>query len=245
MPALSATQISQVKQVLLEKARTYHHHTQLRLTKKEFISAVIAPDVLPLLQQVQEMVQLPDSTNAFMYVTTDDGCKYPLAVTIGGSGLGIPLPKDVRRGLKPTCPPEVKAKVMKWVDDRLQAGRMFGDVFDSLGYLAYACGDARAMTLTLPCLPMLVAGIGTKTADKSVKRLTNLRGTGALPSLKPEIRQRLQAGAALVNSIALFKDAPDPNVGNDVFCFMANQSHTMVTSRSQSIFDENFPQSIL
>lgn len=200
---------------------TFFGKMPLMLDPDEFIAAFINPEHIDKLKEVQEIVGLGTPTWTRTTGTSSSGSTFSLYATFGG-GAPVVLPRYVSAGLQPTCPDPVRQKITAWLDERVRFGDMFGDVRDALTWLNAQCADAEAMALLLPCLPTIMGRLSDDSNSKAVKRarkLTSIKSFGALPKLPVKVKQRMQEISAVVNSITLMLDAPDPELDRGHACF--------------------------
>lgn len=189
--------------------------TQLVLSADEFISAFINPEHIETLHKVRELVGNVGMNSTHTKFDTSDGLKCVLSLSFSGWP-PITMPQYVRLGVQPTCPFEVRERIAAWVDERYRLGCAFGDALDALYYLNTTCGDAKAMSLMLPCLPTIMAGVSEDGDNKTVKRarkITAAKSFGKLPALPVIIKQRLIEVSAIVNATSLVDGAPDITTG--------------------------------
>lgn len=212
MAVYSYRMIESFRSSLNSMAATLFSKTPLVLGADEFLAAFVAPDHIPMLKQVEEICRPTITTYAATTLFTEDGGRLIAPIVFVGKAPVI-LPEYVRHGMQPTCPQEIKDKVTAWVAERVNFGYAFGDVNDALGYLNDTCGDVEAMSLMLPCLPSIMAGLSTDGDNKAVKRaqkLTSIKRFGKLPRIPRQVTQRLSEASALVNAVTLMQDASPP-----------------------------------
>jgi hypothetical protein len=221
-------------------ASTMFSKTPLILGGGEFLEAFVDPNHVPMLKQVEEICSPPNTTWAHTSLQTEDGESLDMQVQFIGKAPVI-LPQYIRHGLQPTCPQHLKDKINAWVTERVNFGRAFGDAQDAIVYLNESCGDVEAMSLMLPCLPAIMAGISNDGDSKVVKRaqkLTTLKRVGKLPRLPRQVTQRLAEASALVSIVTLTQDAPMPAVVRYDAHFTVKN---MVNSRRVNIFHHESP----
>ena len=192
----------------------FFNKTAMILEPEEFITAFINPDHIDKLKEVQELVGLSTQTWARPIVACSKGDSFYMYLSFSG-GAPVIVPQYIQNGLQPTCDPAVREKILGWLDERVRFGDMFGDVKDALNWLNETCNDAEAMTLLLPCLPTIMGQMSSDGDSKTTKRarkLTTIKSFGALPKLPVQVKQRLQEISAVVNSITLMLDVPEPEV---------------------------------
>ena len=214
MTVYSYRMLDLLKTSLENMAATLFSKTPLILGADEFLAAFVDPNHIPVLKQVEELCRPQTAAQATTILHTDDGEPLNMQIQFIGAAPVI-LPQYVRHGLQPTCPQEIKDKVTSWVAERVNFGRAFGDAQDAITYLNDNCGDVEAMSLMLPCLPSIMAGISTDGDSKTVKRaqkLTAIKRFGKLPRIPRAVTARLAEASALVNAVTLMQDAPMPTL---------------------------------
>lgn len=212
MPVYSYRMIQSLTDSLGTMATTLFSKTPLILSGDEFLAAFVDPEHLSMLKQVHEICRPTVPSYASTVFFAEGGETLQMQIAFAGNAPVI-LPQYIGHGLQATCPQEIKAKVDAWLAERISFGRAFGDAQDAIGYLNDNCGDVEAMTLMLPCLPSVMAGISTDGDSKVVKRaqkLTSLKRVGKLPRIPREVTQRLAEASAIVNATTLMQDAPMP-----------------------------------
>lgn len=189
--------------------------TQLVLSPDEFIRAFINPEHVETLHKVRELVGFAGLNAVTAKVTDFAGLNFSLQISFHGYP-PITLPQYIKHGLQPTCPPELRERIVAWLEERYGLGCAFGDALDALYYLNLTCGDAKAMSLMLPCLPTIMAGVSEDGDNKTVKRarkITAAKSFGKLPALPVTVKQRLIEVSAIVNATSLVDGAPGVTTG--------------------------------
>lgn len=211
MSVISIRTLDTYEAALRELAEKFFSKTRLFLSGDEFVSAFINPDHISKLSEVQTLVGRLG--NAYTETTFSDGegRHFKTMISFVSSAPTI-LPLYIAGGMQPTAPKAVNDKIMAWVTDRVKFGFAFGDAIDAMRNLNESCGDLRAMSVMLPCLPTIMGQVSTDGDNKTIKRarkLSDQRSYGTLPKLPVNIKQRLLEVSALVNSVTLMLDAPD------------------------------------
>ena len=209
MTVFSSRISAQLKESVIALGVKMFSHSPLMLTGDEFIAAMIDPDHVSKLKEVQELVGHfgNSSTSLTFAIDQAGGATIHLYVQFIGKP-PIILPHYAKR-LQPTCPDNIIGKINAWADERYRLGCMFGYAIDAIDYLNEECGDARAMKLMLPALVTIMASNSDWEEDRMVKRgkkLNEAKGFGSLPRLTPDQRQRLKDVSALINVAAMLKD---------------------------------------
>lgn len=203
--------ISDIEYNVRQVAEMFFARTKLVLSPSEFIAAFINPEHIEKLRDVQELVGFVGQNSMGTTLASTTGSRYSVALTFTGNA-PIIIPQYAGQGLQPTCPPDVLAKIVGWLDERTRFGNAFGDVMDAVSMLNEQCGDAAAMRVMLPCLPTIMASLHSSDDDtntKRAKKVAQAKKFGSLPRLPQSIKQRLLEISAIVNSTALVKDAPE------------------------------------
>lgn len=211
MTVYSARIMTDIQASLMSMASIMFAQTQLVLTADEFTSAYIAPDHVPKLKEMEQLVGFVGSTSMYTDGQTSTGVSMRLYFTFK-SHPPIILPRYTASGMQPSCPEGVRSKITEWVDERYRLGCIFGDAIDALDYLNRHCGDARAMQLMLPALVTIMAKNSNFEEDRMVKRAKKLNdrsGFGTLPRMTPANRQRLKEVSAVINMAAMLPDNRD------------------------------------
>lgn len=214
MPVYSYRMINLLETSLTSLSSMMFSKTPLVLSGDEFLAAFVDPEHIPMLKQVQEICKPTVSSYGNTVFFAPDGETINMQIQFAGTAPVI-LPQYVRHGLQPSCPQDIKDRIDAWVAERLNFGRAFGDAKDAIAYLNDTCGDVEAMTLMLPCLPTIMAGISTDGDSKTVKRaqkLTSIKRFGKLPRIPRRVTQRLAEVSAIVNATTLMSDAAAPGV---------------------------------
>lgn len=192
-------------------AEMFFARTRLVITPDEFVAAFIDPEHVGKLREVQELVGFTGQNSIQTTVQSTAGGRYTVYLTFGGNA-PIIIPQYAGKGLQPTCPDDVRAKIVGWVDERVRFGEAFGDAYDAVNLLNENCGDAAAMRVMLPCLPTVMAAQSADQDHRTVKRAKRVAESkrfGSLPRLPQSVKQRLIDISAVVNSVAMVKDAPE------------------------------------
>ena len=214
MAVYSHRMISLLTTSLETMANTMFSKSSLVISGDEFLAAFVDPSHLSMLREVQQMCKPSLSSSAATVFHAESGETVNLAIQFGGVAPVI-LPQYVSHGFQPTCPQDIRDRFSTWINERLNFGMAFGDAWDAIEYLNDTCGDVEAMTLLLPCIPSIMAGITTDSESKTVKRaqkLASINRFGKLPRLPRQVTQRLAEVSALVNAVTLMQDAPDPSL---------------------------------
>ena len=190
---------------------TYFERMPLILSPEDFIAAFINPEHVEKLKDVEELVGRI-GRDAFEASISTGPHNLRTRVFFGAKA-PIILPRYVSRGLQPTCPDNVRAKIDHWAAERISAGFAFGDIHDGINYLNEVSQDVRAMAMMIPCLPLIMASISddeeAKTTIKA-RKLANDKSFGKLPRLPREVRDRLREASSIVNSVTLLSEAQVP-----------------------------------
>jgi hypothetical protein len=210
MSVVSWKTLSLYSDALKALAENFYIRTALRLTGEEFVSAFINPDHIDKLREVQALVGYVGTSTINSSLITTDGHSLAVHMAFVGSS-PVSLPRYVSYGIQKSCPEPVKEKLTGWTDERVRIGTAIGDVLDAITHLNDQCGDLRAMSIMLPCLPTIMAQVSDDADNKTVKRARKLAGQkafGSLPKLPMATKQRLLEASALVNAMTLTLDAP-------------------------------------
>lgn len=214
MPVFNARTVSEILDSTRRLVEMFFSRTNLVLTPEEFVSAFVYPDHIDKLREVQDLVGFVGQSSLNTRLESSKGFRY--AAHIGFVGPApIIIPQYARQGLSPHCPDDVRAKITAWADERARFGEAFGDALDAVHYLSDTCGDAPAMRVVLPCLPTLMAAMASDSDERTInraKKVTESKKFGYLPRLPQAAKQRLLDISAMINSAALVKDAPMPEV---------------------------------
>lgn len=218
-------------------ADTFFCRMPLILTPDEFIAGFIAPEHVPTLREVEELVgHIGTSGTSQSYHV--EGMRTLDVIVAFGQRAPIILPRYVSSGFQPTCPDEVRQKVLAWVKERVEFGYAFGDAYDALNELNEICADTRAMAAMLPCFTAIMAGISDDSEAKTTKRAQHLsqnKSVGRLPRLPRQVKDRLLEVSAIVNSVSLMKDAPIPETPKH-HARLAHNQHAPANGERQNIF---------
>lgn len=187
----------------------------LILTADEFITGFIDPEHVPILKQTEEICGRIGVTSATAIdARTLKQHAMPLTLSFHGEA-PIIIPNYVAHGLRPTAPDTLHKKLQDWVEERWDYGCMFGDVLDALEFLNLVCAEAKAMTVMVPILPTLMRNI-TVEADsrtsKRARRLSEMKGVNALPSLPRTVTKRVHDACHLMTAANLIESLPTPKL---------------------------------
>lgn len=211
MSVISPRTLDTYVDALTALAGKFFSKTQLILSGDEFVSAFINPDHVAKLAEVQALVGYVGTSYIDTMISDSEGRHFKTTVGFVSNAPMI-LPRYIANGMQPTVPAAVDAKISAWVEERVRFGFAFGDTIDALRNLNDSCGDLRAMSVMLPCLPTIMGQISDDSENKTVKRARKLSGQrsyGTLPKLPAATKKRLLEVSAIVNSVTLALDAPD------------------------------------
>lgn len=203
--------VDEIQYNIKQLGEMFFARTKMVLTPDEFIAAFIQPDHVSKLRDVQELVGFVGQNSLPTVLQSTAGGRYSTYLTFTGNA-PIILPQYASKGVQPTCPEDVRAKIVGWVDERVRFGEAFGDAMDAIVALNESCGDAAAMRVMLPCLPTVMAAMNADQDHRTVKRAKKVAESkkfGSLPRMSQATKQRLIEVSAIVNSVAMVKDAPE------------------------------------
>lgn len=215
MPVFRMNVLSELDTALTKIAEKFFNKTALILSPDEFIDAFVWPEHLPILREAQSIVGSVGSTSTVTSIAPIN-MDYQLKGSLAFYGVPpVPLPLYVQTGMQPNASVATAHKIRSWAADRLKFGAAFGTVRDAIGTLNEECGDTRAMSLCLPCLPQLLA----ETSDdpdnylvKRARRLAQRSNVPKLPRLSPSTKASLLEASSMVQAAAMALSAPDLDV---------------------------------
>lgn len=243
MPVYSHRMMHDLSSSLISMSQTFFSRMPLILEPDEFLAAFVVPEHVAKLREVEELAGFIGVTSINSDVVGHEGTALKVEI---GFGIRPPviLPRYVTGGLQSTCPEHVRERIAAWIDERLRFGRAFGDAYDALNHLNEVCADTRAMTIMLPCFPNIMGSISDDAEAKTTKRaqaLAHSKSVGQLPRLPREVKERLQEVSAIVNSVALMKDAPTPEIPNQHARIVRSTYHASHADDRYNIFDADKP----
>jgi hypothetical protein len=219
--------------------------TNLRLTGDEFIQAFVRAEHVPLLKEVQAMCDPPRAGYASTNLFSAEGDKLTCSMMFANTG-PILVPRYAYGGYQPDAPAELQKKINEWVAHRINLGRAFGDATDALQRMDLVCGDAKAVSIMLPCLSAIMAKASTSAGDRMEQAAAKLQETkkiGTLPRLPPEVKQRMQEVSGFVSAATLLKGAETPPLRmHDVTISLQTVTYPTVANRPRHLFDSVFEQ---
>jgi hypothetical protein len=242
MAVYSGRSMLELTTSLSNMSRTFFSRMPLILEPDEFVAAFIAPEHVTKLREVEELIGFTGLNSCQAGVSSGSGVNLSLAIDFGIRP-PIILPRYVVGGLQPTCPDHIRERIVHWVDERLRFGAAFGDAYDALLELNAICPDARTITTLFPCFPNILASISEDAEARTTKRaqaLAQSKSVGVLPRLPREVKNRLQEVSAIVNSVALLKDAPLPETPRQ-HARLTRREDSSPTDTRYHIFDTGKP----
>lgn len=197
-----------INEVRTIAGRLLNEHV-LRLKPEEFIAAFVKPEHVDVLRTTESIVGRVGD----MYVMTNiiaSGVHAKVYISFSYSSPPIIIPSYASEGYRDTAPWEVVDKIVKYVDERVRIGRMFGDAIDALHYLNNNCGNAAAMSVLFPALPSIIDAIDPNpdsTTKKRAKRIVEAKSFGSTPKLPPEVKARMfECSNLIMNTLMLGTD---------------------------------------
>lgn len=217
--------------------RLLDHHI-VTLSPDEFIAAFIRPEHVDVLKTTQSIVgNIGDS-----YFTTTVAPAH-LYVSFGWNKPPIIVPQYVRDGYRDTAPYEVVDKIIKYIEERVRIGRMFGDAVDALHYLNDNCGNAAAMAVMFPALPTVMNSISDNPESTSAKRahkLVEAKSFGTLPKLPREVKTRMIECSNLITNTLMIestaaKEIPSGHAKLQVYSVSSSATNFIYDAIGQNV----------
>lgn len=196
-------------------ANNFFSTRPLIITADEFIAGFIDPEHIPVLKQTEDIcgrIGVTSATSIDARTAKQNGL--PLTLSFHGEA-PIIIPNYVTHGLRPTAPEALRNKLQGWVEERWDYGCMFGDILDALEFYNVVCAEAKAMTVMIPIMPTLMRNI-TVEADsrtsKRARRLSEMKGVNALPSLPRAVTKRIHDACHLMTAANLIENIEPPKL---------------------------------
>lgn len=183
--------------------------SNLVLTPDEFITGFIDPQHVEPLMTTQRLVGHVGYSMADFNHDTIAGTQFTLRCSFGGSSSPIIIPSYVKKGLQPTAPEDVRAKIQSWLEERARIGELFGDALDAVNYLNDHCGNQGAFMALFPALPTVfkVGARGDQKAEARAKKMSESTSLTGLPRLPVEVKRRINECSEVLMNLTMV----DPN----------------------------------
>lgn len=206
---------------------------KLVLTEQEFLEGFIYPDHIPKLQEATQLTGIVAVGGGHDFTAHSASGEELSMVRHSDFQARIMFPIYVKKGLQPDAPALLRERFNDWIANRLLLSNAMRDVHGALDYLNDTCSNARVIRTLLPCLPLIVSmmyyndNIGkVEGSVKAADKIARATGSGGLPMLSREIKQRLQESSSIVTShFALMNEQHSPVAPAYGFtCWLATRS---------------------
>ena len=190
------------------------------LSEQDFLDGFIYPDHIPKLQEATQLTGIVAPRGGYTFTAHSASGEELFIIRHSDLQARIMFPIYVKQGLRPDAPAPLRERLNDWIANRLLLSNAMRDVNGALGYLNDTCSNARVIRIILPCLPLIVSMMyyndNTGKAVGSVKaadKIARATGSGGLPMLSREIKQRLQESSSIITShFALMNEQSSPIV---------------------------------